>query len=199
MFSLCFYVVMLMFILQSCSCSMYLYTGSIHGAHKLHYSLYVSQSFDEDEVKIIEEAAKEWEDKTDHIVSYDIFYNWDDRYDSMPRSHSVALVKVNSAWSSRYLDKQDKNSNVSRILGLYDAKQKRPTIYIVVDRALGRAFLKATFEHELGHSLSLDHDKSIDAVMYYSTELGSLSITTNDLKQFCKIHHCRTAELINHQ
>jgi hypothetical protein len=183
-----------MFLLQSCSCVAFIFPGHLHGARKVHKTLYISQEFDEDEVALIEDAAKEWEDKTDGIVEFDIIYNWNDQYNSISKAGSIAVIKVSNGWAMKHLDGVGYRNE---ILGLYVSNATRPTIYLVYDRALGKEFLKATALHELGHAISLGHNKSTDSVMYYSTEVSAREITKNDLIVFCEIHHCRASELIH--
>lgn len=195
--SLLFYIVALVVILQSCQCSRQLSPKTISQSHPLYYSLYISQRFDANEVKIIEDAAKEWETKTDGLVEYSIYYNWDDKYSDMPRRHTIAIIKV-SQWDEftrKYLDSY-KDGKWMRVLGMYDPNHPRPTIYLVVDRALGHSFLRATIEHELGHSLKMSHNMNINSIMFPSTELGADHITNSDLEEFCKIYHCNIKELV---
>lgn len=189
-------IILIILALQSCQCISH--NPIFPGEATYHYNLYVSQDFDTDEVDMIEAAALEWQEKTNSIITYSIYFNWDNKYESIPNKyHSLAVVKL-SKWGKRAHELDiisGEKDKPATILGYFDNGQKVNTIYLVYDRMLGLEYYRGTLEHELGHSIGLDHLKEENTLMYPSMDKGAKHITGSDLKQFCEIYSCKTKNL----
>ena len=148
-------------------------------------TLYLDREFTDWEVDAITEAADDWSIATNNKVQFNIV--------KLPAqietSNAIVVLKVTEDFPKVVLiDKVNQGST----LGLYDSNEFVPYIYLVTDR-LNETIYKPVIEHELGHSLGLDHitgENGIGTLMYPSIEEGSYDITDTDLIYFCKIYEC---------
>ena len=169
-----------------------------HPKH-MHYNLYVSDEFDQEEVNIINEATLEWEEKTHGMLVYHIYYNFDtNNWASVKGAHSIIVEKISkyqrrTRLIDREVSKEDHWS--STIVGLYDPRYSVPRIFLVYDRMLGREYFRGTMLHEMSHSLGLEHSEQEDTLMYPGMDHSARHITIVDLQEFCKIWHCDVNKL----
>jgi predicted Zn-dependent protease len=186
------YIAVFIFIIISTQ-ALHLHSKSlIHSNRARIFDLYISNRFDDEEVKLIEASALEWENKTHHIITYHIYYNFDvSKYKQINTNmHSIIFVKLSKY--SQQVNDMDRYQGHGRtqILGLYDSTKEIPVIFIVYDRMLGQAYYQGTIMHELGHSLGLDHIQMEDTLMYPTMDHSSRHISSRDLQEFCKIYNC---------
>lgn len=166
-----------------------------HIHNQIHYDLYMSDKFDRHEIDLINQATLEWENKTNNLLVYHIKYNVDVRH--LPpihyKNHSIIFVKL-SKYSS-LTHQIDLEHNKSKILGLYDGVSNIPRIFLMYDRMLGDEYYRGVVEHELGHSLGLEHDPLRNTLMYAAMDHSSRYVSHEDLIQFCKKYHCNANQL----
>src|ERR1700729_2004408 len=89
-----------------------------------HLNLYVSSDFDIDEVDEIENAAREWQDKSQGIITFSIYFNFDTKndYDKIKRNaNTIVVVKLSkdSEWV-RNIDGEINKDGGGRIVGYYN-------------------------------------------------------------------------------
>jgi hypothetical protein len=156
-----------------------------------HKILYVDPNFTDEEFFYISAAADEWEQKTQHIVSFTVIKLPQQRIDFQK---SILIHKVNQYDPLIFfLDRYKKNE----IEGFYDKDNVFENIKIVSFRLNNKTY-KQTVLHELGHALGLQHNKGIEGMgtlMYPSVDLGSDHITDIDIENLCIIYHCDAKKL----
>ena len=193
-----FQFVLLIILLRACSCTSYSVMDPTTAPHarRAVYNLYISSDFDENEVNIIQSSALEWQEKSNNIVMYNIYYNFDIAKESSieNKRQSVVFIKV-SKYDERVTSYEKKLKG--RLLGYCDSSTPTPTILIVYDRLLGREYTQAVVMHEIGHSLSLGHNEEENTLMYPSQDKSAKHITDKDLQEFCKVWHCDVKDLHN--
>lgn len=164
-----------------------------HPKH-MHYNLYVSDEFDQEEVNIINEATLEWEEKTHGILVYHIYYNFDVRnWKSIIGAHSIIVEKVSKYQRRTFLIDQEiskENNWPSSIVGLYDPRYTVPRIFLVYDRLLGKKYMEGTMKHELGHAAGCEHLEEEDTLMFAGMDKSSRTITSSDIIEFCRVNGC---------
>lgn len=152
--------------------------------------------FDIEEVDMIESAALEWEEKTNNIITYQIYFNYDGNINKIKdKSHSIVVVKLSKFdEATKYYDELSRPNN---ILGEYERNGKVPRIFLVYDRMIGKTYYKGCLLHELGHAIGLKHIQEKGTLMYPQLDDGAKYITNADLKEFCDLYHC-SVEKLNH-
>lgn len=164
------------------------------GPFKVEKHLYLDDSLNIEEIMMISTAAKQWEKKTNGIVTFKLsLFTAASEYLTLKDSKAMAITKmgVNDLFIEEVEDNQGK------ILGLHTKRFPIEIIVLVPDRMDDELALYATTLHELGHSLGLDHNPKKWTLMYPSDEFGAYSITNEDLKQFCLIYFCDPHKLSN--
>ena len=160
----------------------------------VHKTLYVGRDVGQEEMLHIMEASIEWNRVTNGQVAFDI--------KKMPQPHVVmadAIVVNNISPDFPeiiLLDTVKHNST----LGFFNEDWGMGRIALVDERIKEEDYT-AVILHELGHSLGLQHPDSEDqplegvgSLMFSSVDLGSNHITSDDLKQFCKLYHCDSSK-----
>jgi hypothetical protein len=159
--------------------------------NKVSKILYLDESFNQDEVELIGEAAQEWNLATDGIVSYTIRQFPVEKVDY---DNGVVIMRVNHY----YPDVLELDLELEQVtLGYCNSTGHIKHIALVYDRLEDETF-KPVVLHELGHSLGLKHnedDAGIGTLMYPSVDLGSTFITHKDLVNFCLLYHCDASKL----
>lgn len=179
-------------------CVFYNYTIRIlHKPHvdrdRIHKTLYVDRSFDEDEVVYITQAAISWSIATNHIAEIDVVrLPTKEKIDVLD---ALVILKVDPDYPEVIIAD---GFNFGTTLGYYNAHGAIPSIYIVSARIADKDF-KAVTLHEMGHALGLEHIKGEEGygtLMYPSSEKAANEITHKDLEQFCRIYHCDASKLL---
>lgn len=174
--------------------SMSILPRDVHINKVVNFDVYISNRFDANDVKLIDEATKEWEEKTNHLIVYHIYYNFDMSHlsDIHYKSHSLVFIKLSKYDSNTpQIDK----TYGGKVLGLFDGTGVVPKVFLIPDRLLGANYERSVILHELGHFLGLAHSKSEGTLMFPSQDKSSKHITNDDMKEFCKIWNCRTNAL----
>lgn len=193
----------LVLVLQSCQCAAPLQPPvmNIQAKHRA-LELYVSSEFDINEVMLIEDAAMQWEQATNHIVTFNIYFNFDMKdYDKLKYSPDTLVITRLSKHDSLVLklDNDTNHGTSSHIIGYCykDADQHYPiaTLIIVWDRMTGDTYFKGTVMHEMGHALGMKHIDVENTLMYPYMDKASRTITDTDLVSFCNIYRCKASEL----
>lgn len=153
-----------------------------------HKTLYISSDFSNKEIKIIKDAAHEWEVKTKYRVVFSIVELPIDEKIQMDGIIIVPLSEDHPA-----IITLDNFGGVT--LGFYNNTDYLYPYISLVTYRLNDKFFKVTL-HEIGHVLNLDHVRfTTDSVMYPSANLAANTITDTDLIQFCKLHFCKLEDL----
>jgi predicted Zn-dependent protease len=163
------------------------------GPFKIEKHLYVDESFNLEETMLIVSAAKEWEKKTNGIVTFRVsLFTTAGNYLTLKDSKAIAITKM-SPYDSFIEDVEDEQG---KILGVRTKRFPIEIVVIVPDRMKGDYLeFNSTTLHELGHSLGMQHNLTKWTLMYPSDEFGAYSITNEDLKQFCLIYFCDAKKL----
>lgn len=169
--------------------SMSILPRNVHINKISHFDVYISNRFDANDVKLINEATQEWEEKTNHLIIYHIYYNFDISHSSdiQYKSHSLVFIKLSKYDAT--MPQIDKTYG-GKVLGLFDGTGMVPKVFLIPDRLLGANYERSVILHELGHFLGLSHSETEDTLMYPSQDHSSKHITKDDLQAFCKIWNC---------
>lgn len=177
------------------------YTSNIHQtknhSKRVHETLYLDYKFTETEKEYIMSAAYEWQEATDHLVTFDIEMLPSNRV--LDFDNGILIKKVDST-DPDIIAIDSTNSDADSALGFYNGDHPIPHIKLCASR-ISPEIYKTVVMHELGHFLGLSHAKGIDGIqtlMYPSVNLGSDRITREDLISFCKIHGCNAKKLSNY-
>lgn len=160
-----------------------------------HFSktLFVDPSlFSEKEIEYIEEAAKDWNEATNHIVEFKVKLLPQEILDFRA---GILIMKVNEFHPDILV--LDSVFGIGNTLGFFAKDHPVPHILLVGRRVHDRNF-KVVLEHELGHALGLQHDVGIEGMntlMNPGEEFSSDHITRRDLDRFCKLFGCDSKEL----
>lgn len=152
----------------------------------VHKTLFIDRNFNEAEIVYITLAAAEWNEKTGHIVDFEVALLPTSK--EITLDNSIIFVKVGPDYPNILLLDQ---ATTGYILGLYQ-DEPMPNIELVAAR-LGDRYFKSVVLHELGHALGLEHVKGVEGIgtlMYPSANLGADNITPDDLEHFCKLYKC---------
>jgi predicted Zn-dependent protease len=151
-----------------------------------HSTLYLDYKFNEQEIKAITEAAKDWETATHNKVKFKIV--------TLPTDKTVDLRKGIMVLKVDTLDPEiiylDIAAGKPTILGLCKSIGMVPYIKLVSPRLNSNNYQNVV-KHELGHLIGLGHTDNPNTLMFPTIDFGSSEITETDLYHFCKKYDCR--------
>lgn len=151
-------------------------------------TLYLDRSFNDSEVENIIAATWEWSDATENRVVFTVKMLPDDHIDL----RNAIIVNKLSDETAQVVMLDLFNDKTT--LGFYDNKNVIPYIGLITSRLHSRNY-KPVVLHELGHALGLGHnDKEEDkgSLMYPIIDDASDHITEKEIKNYCKLHHCKS-------
>lgn len=168
-------------------------------AENLHQTVYIDDTFNQDQQNVLISSLLQWECSTNYIVKFDIHLHYTaDTYDNISnKKHALIILNVDSK------DKRIVESDMLVIkddpgfctFGLYASEKDIPAILMVMDR-LNIHTMPAVSLHEIGHSLQIiAHVNSTNAVMFKEKGRGARHITDLDLEAFCKLYGCDEKKL----
>jgi hypothetical protein len=192
MFLICFVL-----FLQNIACNMLIKKDNYQ--EYTNQTLYIEDTFTQDEIAYIYAASLEWSKATDNRVKYNLVVLRPGIIVEL--GNSLVINKVSASNADvivlDYLFNKDNPPNTSiktLALGYYYDSKVLPSIILVSER-LDDFNYKSVVMHELGHSLGLSHNEEkeniFNSIMFPSLEGQSNEITDVDVKQYCKIHHCK--------
>jgi hypothetical protein len=156
-------------------------------------NLILSPRFTNVDVEIIHRAANQWQTATNGIASF-VFI---DLAHFTPIDDGIKNDIVHKSITVRPADADedivsiiDKVYNGNAVLiGYYDGLNLQhttfPDLFVVMDRLDSPDTERASFVHELGHSIGLGHIDNAPSVMTPMIPDASEVITEQDLQQFC--------------
>jgi Zn-dependent protease with chaperone function len=158
----------------------------------IHKTFYIDRNVYDQEMLHIIEAALEWNEATNGQVIFDV--------KRMPRPNisatdSVIFFNVSPDFPDIILLDNARKKPLTT-LAYYNGGRILPYI-AVVDERISEKDYTGVMLHEMGHYLGLQHpddedhpEIGIGSLMHSTIDEGSGHITTEDLKQFCRIYHC---------
>lgn len=156
-------------------------------------TIYLDSNFSAYDEEVFAEAVDEWKQSTNGMVDYTIKKLPDKDIQAGPSTIIVEKVSENSP---EVLELDARHHNFT--LAYYNHTEHYYYIALVDDRITNDIY-KQVILHELGHSLGLDHPEQPDppappvqtnTLMFPTVNGQSKYISTTDLYNFCKIHHC---------
>lgn len=183
---------------------------------QVYKTIYISSDFNETEIKLIRESARDWENSTSNLVRFEIQTSFKGDYNSFLGEKDFYIVFLKCPADSpktiavdEQIKKQEmeerakeraknndtkeyKDEQYSYALAFYQKADIVPTIYMISDRMKTTDRFRQTVSHEIGHALGLDHNEKIDSIMYRSMDKAAKHVTPNDISCFCKLHFCPT-------
>jgi hypothetical protein len=166
---------------------------------QLHKTVWVSEKFNATQEKQIVAALNDWQCVTGNFVQFDIHLKFPDApfilQDGLdPNTILVILPSDNKNLHIRSTDDYIKKHDSERYtIGLFYYEDVIPTILLVTDRIDAFEF-KSVAEHEIGHSLKIDHTTDKNSVMFPHLDESSRKITNVDLTALCNIFWCDEKE-----
>ena len=158
-------------------------------SENVHKTLYLDNTFDDDEIDFIIAATLEWNVATEGRVIYDVAM--------LPTTNrakvladGIIVIKVTPDFPKVILYDLTNQNNT---LGYWE-ENEGPIPYIgIISSRISNARYKSVVMHEIGHSLGLKHNEGesgIGTLMYPTIDEGSNTITPADIKKFCELHRC---------
>jgi predicted Zn-dependent protease len=186
------------FVLVSCCVASKL---PINNSENLHKRVYIDTNFSPDERVFINEALKEWECSTKHLINFTIISDENDSDLSIksikPTNKFIidADLRLNTDKVVMGEDPNRDSSTQYQTVGLHNQYSNPPTIFIVQNRIDRNIDVRAIVMHEIGHDLGIKHIKDENSIMFINRTTGSQHITNLDLKAFCDLHDCKNLKL----
>lgn len=166
----------------------------IFGPTEIHKTVYVSNSFDEYDFRLIKEAADEWEKETHGIATIEVVRGYDDfLFNSIEHDQSSMVMMRASIWNS-VITSLDARLHTT-ILGYFFDKVGTQTIIVVPSRMLGEDYYRGVIIHEMGHALALDHIDEDNTIMVSTMDRSSYHLSKIDIDWFCRVYYCDASKL----
>ena len=159
-------------------------------------TVFIDQDFTSAQMEDIQRSLQEWENATHNVIHFDIIPSFNHNFDAVLALHQKSLIILNYPSDTPLIRHEDQavqeefNDPTLWINAYYDGDQPTPTIYVISERILGREAFISVVEHEIGHSLGLEHNMKEGTLMYPIQGKSAHHITSDDIKEYCKLHYC---------
>jgi len=159
-------------------------------------AVFIDQDFTSAETEDIQRSLQEWETATHNAIHFEIVPSFNHNFDAILALHQKSLIILNYPANTPMVKNADRaiqeefNDPTLWINAYYDGDQPTPTIYVVSERILGQEAFISVVEHEIGHSLGLEHNMKEGTLMYPIQDKSARHITPDDVRAFCKLHWC---------
>jgi predicted Zn-dependent protease len=164
------------------------------GPIKTEKHLYIDDIFSEEENTLITSVVEEWVKKTGGVLTIRThFFTTAAEYLTLQDSKSISITKMGV--NENFIEDAEEGSG--KLLGLHTKRFVHTIIVLNTDRIPDKLEFRATLLHELGHAFGLEHNYRKNTLMYPSDEFGALTITNEDIRQFCLIYFCNPKKLSN--
>lgn len=165
--------------------------------------LHIDPDFTIQEQLMIQSAAAEWENVTNHFVSfsylpYPQFDPLQPQMEYEPWQNTVCSkhVLIMKMYSTDYVIQEIEQKIGYQIAGYTNRNMNEEcgleSIYVVSNRTKDGFWLRTIMLHELGHELELDHSSHYNAIMFSNIHIDVKCLTQNDLDDFCDIWGCNS-------
>lgn len=166
----------------------------VFGPTESHKIVYVSNSFDDADFRLMQEAAEEWNTETHGLATLEVIRGYDDYlYQSISHDHSSMVVMRASIWNPVITTLDDRLHTT--ILGYFFDEEGTQSIILVPARMAGEDYYRAVIIHEMGHALALNHIDVDDTIMVSSMDRSSYHLSKTDLNWFCRVYYCDASKL----
>lgn len=168
--------------------------GCVFGAETIVRYVYIDDSFNDWQVKLIKEAMVEWEQKTHHqvlFINYTGFNIKAKHLNLEGNSNNLLIKKVSKDDAEVREIEKDRNTI---IIGFYNGTSAIHTILLIYDRGAmlyDPDYFRSTAIHELGHAINIDHTKVENTIMYPTMDKSSNHLSPEDIRIFCKEYYCK--------
>lgn len=165
----------------------------------LHKTIYVDHNLDPSQKKAVARALDDWECASNDMIHFDV--KWDTSEEDelfLPDPRFYIIIKNVDSYD-RDIVKSDaimrQQGKTETTIGLYTRNDEGIPLILLVNDRLNDYLYLGTLEHELGHSLGLEHETDKNSIMYPNINEGPRMITKVDLKDFCKLYSCDADKL----
>jgi Matrixin len=155
-------------------------------------NVFISEDFTPEETSAIEDGLHAWEKATQNTVAFTIFENYDVKAPFLGIRNDSLLIESTLVDDPTVLqfEKQWKEEKSGKVcLGYFGSNEPVPVIRLVWQRLDNPDLFEAVIQHEIGHSLGLDHSSKADALMF-PTVAPDKRISPEDIDSFCDLHFC---------
>jgi hypothetical protein len=160
-----------------------------------HKTVYIDDSFDDEQRDNIYLAMKSWEYSTSGIANFTFV----DSKSDLPKGVDSIIVEPVSEKDENVVKfdaeiKKKRESGVTLAVHLPGSNYRISKIIVVISRV--RDNLGELIKHETGHALRLTHSENRNSIMYFMINEGAQNITSIDIQTFCQIYWCNENELV---
>lgn len=166
----------------------------VFGPTEVHKTMYVSHSFDDEDYKLIQEAADEWNTETHGVASITIVKGYDDYLFNKISDDQSSLVIMRAGIWNPVITSLDAQLHTT-ILGYFFGESETQIIIVVPARMEGIEYYRGVIMHEMGHAMALSHLDEDDTVMVSSMDRSSYHLSKKDIDWFCRVYYCDASKL----